>query len=67
MEKSMHGIKPRTLTNSELIQYASDQLHEGVLDIAVLTEALRRLNYYTEGKESQTATFADPRQLELSL
>jgi hypothetical protein len=63
----MQGIKPRTLTNSELIQYASDQLYEGVLDVAVLTEALRRLNYYTEGKENQTATFADPRQLELPL
>lgn len=63
----MHGIKPRTLTNGELIQYASDQLHEGVLDIAVLTEALRRLNYYTEGKESQTASFIDARQLELPL
>ncbi|MGA1024558.1 MAG: hypothetical protein ACO3S8_07745 [Aquiluna sp.] len=63
----MQGIKPRTLTNGELIQQASDQLHEGVLDIAMLAEVLRRLNYYTEGKENQTANFADPRQLELPL
>ncbi len=67
MEKSMQGIKPRTLTNQELIQYASDQLYEGVLDVAVLTEVLRRLNHYTDGKENQTATIHDPRQLELSL
>lgn len=63
----MQGIKPRTLTNQELIQYASDQLYEGVLNVAVLTEVLRRLNYYTDGKEDQTATIHDPRQLELSL
>ena len=63
----MQGIKPRTLTNQELIQYASDQLYEGVLNVAVLTEVLRRLNHYTEGKETQTASITDPRQLELSL
>ena len=64
----MQGIKPRTLTNSELIQYASDQLHEGVLDVAVLTEALRRLNYYTEGHETRVLrSIEDPRQLELPL
>jgi hypothetical protein len=63
----MHGIKPRTLTNQELIQYASDQLYEGVLNVAVLTEVLRRLNHYTDGKENQTASINDPRQLELSL
>ena len=63
----MQGIKPRTLTNHELIRYASDQLYEGVLDITVLTEVLRRLNWYTEGKEYQTASTIDSRQLELPL
>lgn len=63
----MQGIKPRTLTNHELIQYASDQLYEGVLDITVLTEVLRRLNWYTKGKEYQTAAVTDSRQLELPL
>jgi hypothetical protein len=64
----MHGIKPRTLTNGELIQQASDQLHEGVLDIAMLAEVLRRLNYYTEGHESRILrSETDPRQLELPL
>ena len=64
----MQGIKPRTLTNSELIQHASDQLHEGVLDIAVLAEVLRRLNYYTEGHETRILrSEEDPRQLELPL
>jgi hypothetical protein len=50
-----------------LIQYASDQLYEGVLDITVLTEVLRRLNWYTKGKEYQTAAVTDSRQLELPL
>jgi hypothetical protein len=50
-----------------LIRYASDQLYEGVLDITVLTEVLRRLNWYTEGKEYQTASTIDSRQLELPL
>ena len=64
----MQGIKPRTLTNSELIQYASDRVYEeGSLDVALATEILRRLNHYTEGKETQTASITDPRQLELSL
>ena len=63
----MQGIKPRTLTNSELIQYASDQLYEGVLNVAVMAEVLRRLNYYTDGKEDQTALLKDSRQLELPL
>ena len=63
----MQGIKPRTLTNSELIQYASDQLYEGVLNVAVMAEVLRRLNYYTDGKEGQTASIKDSRQLELPL
>ena len=64
----MHGIKPRTLTNQELIQYASDQLYEGVLNVAVLTEVLRRLNYYAEGHESRVLrSEEDPRQLELPL
>lgn len=64
----MQGIKPRTLTNGELIQYASDQLHEGVLDIAVMAEVLRRLNHYAEGHENRVVrSFEDPRQLELPL
>ena len=64
----MQGIKPRTLTNSELIQYASDQLYEGVLNVAVMAEVLRRLNYYTEGHETRVLhSIEDPRQLELPL
>lgn len=64
----MHGIKPRTLTNGELVQYASDLLHEGVLDVAVMAEVLRRLNYHIEGQESRILrSIDDPRQLELPL
>ena len=64
----MQGIKPRTLTNGELVQYASDLLHEGVLDVAVMAEVLRRLNYHIEGQESRILrSFEDPRQLELPL
>ena len=63
----MQGIKSRTLTNGELIQYASDQLYEGVLNVAVMAEVLRRLNWYTQGKEDQTASIKDSRQLELPL
>ena len=63
----MQGIKPRTLTNGELIQYASDQLYEGVMDVGAMTEVLRRLNWYTQGKEDQTASIKDSRQLELPL
>ena len=63
----MQGIKPRTLTNQELIQLVSDQLFEGVVDVAGMTEVLRRLNYYTDGKEDQTASIKDSRQLELPL
>lgn len=63
----MQGIKPRSLTNQELIQFASDQLFEGVLDVPAMTEVLRRLNYYTDGKEDQTASIIDSRQLELPL
>ena len=64
----MQGIKPRTLSNKELIQYASDRVYEeGSLDVALATEILRRLNHYTDGKENQTATLKDSRQLELPL
>ena len=63
----MQGITPRTLTNKELIQYAADQLYEGVLNEAVLAEVLRRLNWYTEGKEDATASIKDAAQLELPL
>lgn len=62
----MSGIQPRTLTNSELIQYTSDQLYEGVLNVALLTEVLRRLNYYIEGHESRVPrAIEDSTQLEL--
>ena len=62
----MSGIQPRTLTNSELIQYASDQLYEGVLNVSVLAEVLRRLNYYTEGHESLAPrSIEDSAQLDL--
>lgn len=64
----MQGTSPRTLTNKELIQYASDKLHdEGTLAHAEALELLRRLNYYTEGRENQNATIKDTRQLELPL
>lgn len=63
----MQGITPRTLTNKELIQHASDCLYEGLLDVPTLTEVLRRLNWYTEAKENETASIRDHRQIELPL
>lgn len=63
----MQRTQPRTLTNKELIQYASDQMYEGVADVPTMTEVLRRLNYYTDGREDQNATIKDTRQLELPL
>ena len=63
----MQRIRPRTLTNKELIQFASAQLFEGKLDVATMSEVLRRLNHYTDGKEDQTASIKDSRQLELPL
>ena len=37
------------------------------LPIDWATELLRRLNYYTDGREDQTASVKDTRQLELPL
>ena len=63
----MQRTQPRTLTNKELLQYASDRMYEGDLDVATMAEVLRRLNWYTEGKEDQIASLKDSRQLELPL
>lgn len=63
----MQRTQPRTLTNKELIQYASDQMYEGVADVPTMTEVLRRLNWYTQGLEDQNASLKDSRQLELPL
>ena len=64
----MQGPQPRTLTNGELISVCSDRLAaNSILDYAHSLELMRRLNYYTQGKENQTANVFDDRQLELPL
>jgi hypothetical protein len=64
----MQGPQPRTLTNNELISACADRLAaNSTLDYAHAIELLRRLNYYTQGKENQTANVFDDRQLELPL
>lgn len=64
----MYGTQPRTLTNGELISVCADRLAaNSTLDYAHAIELLRRLNYYTQGKENQTANVFDDRQLELPL
>ena len=64
----MQGTQPRTLTNNELVSACADRLAaNSSLDYAHALELLRRLNYYTQGKENQTASVFDDRQLELPL
>jgi hypothetical protein len=64
----MLGTQPRTLTNGELISVCADRLAENsTLDYAHSLELMRRFNFYTQGKEDQTANIFDNRQLELPL
>lgn len=64
----MQGTQPRTLTNGELISVCADWLaNNATLDYAHSLELMRRLNFYTQGKENQTANIFDDRQLELPL
>lgn len=63
----MHGIKPRTLTNAELLKYGAELAAEGPLPVDWAVELLRRLNYYTTGLEKHTASNVDDRQLTLPL
>jgi hypothetical protein len=63
----MHGIKPRTLTNAELLKYGAELAAEGPLPVDWAIELLRRLNYYTSGLEKHTASNVDERQLTLPL
>jgi hypothetical protein len=51
-----------------LISVCADRLAaNSILDYAHSLELMRRLNYYTQGKENQTANVFDDRQLELPL
>lgn len=63
----MHGIKPRNLTNAELLKYGAAMVEEGSLPAEWAIELLRRLNYYTGGLEQHTASTIDPKQLTLPL
>jgi hypothetical protein len=63
----MQGIKPRTLSNKELIRIGADLLAQGVLPNDYALELLRRLNWYTQNRENETATEVDPRQQKLPL
>lgn len=63
----MQGIKPRGLTNSELIRVSADYVDNGGLPNDFAVELLRRLNWYTQDKERETATATDPRQQSLPL
>lgn len=63
----MHGIKPRTLSNEELLRYGAYLAAEGPLPTEWAAELLRRLNYYTAGLEKHNASSIDPRQIPLPL
>ena len=63
----MHGIKPRTLSNEELLKYSAILLDSQQLPTEWAVELLRRLNYYTGGLEKHTASNIDERQLSLPL
>lgn len=63
----MHGIKPRTLSNKELLKYGAELAEEGPLPAEWAVELLRRLNYYTGGLENHTASNVDDKQLTLPL
>lgn len=67
MENGMQGIKPRSLTNSELIRVGADYVDRGGLPNDFAVELLRRLNWYTQDKERETASETDPRQQSLPL
>ena len=63
----MHGIKPRTLSNAELLKYGADLAEQGPLPTEWAVELLRRLNYYTGGLENRAASNVDDKQLTLPL
>lgn len=63
----MQGIKPRTLSNTELLKYGAELTEQGPLPVEWAVELLRRLNYYTGGFENHTASNVDNRQLTLPL
>lgn len=63
----MQGIKPRTLSNAELMRLSAELIDRGPLPTEWATELLRRLNYYTAGLEKHTASTIDPKQLTLPL
>lgn len=63
----MQGIRPRSLTNSELIRASADYIGHGGVPDEYAIELLRRLNWYTKDKERETATETDPRQQALPL
>ena len=63
----MHGIKPRTLSNAELLKYGAELADQGPLPAEWAVELLRRLNYYTGGLEKHTASNVDDKQLTLPL
>jgi len=69
----MHGIKPRTLNNGELMQMCADQIHEGGMPHDFQVELLRRFNYYMSISSQKdvlaidAANPVDPRQLALPL
>ena len=63
----MQGIKPRTLSNKELLKYGAELAEQGPLPVEWAIELLRRLNYYTGGLENHTASNVDNRQLTLPL
>ena len=63
----MQGIKPRTLSNKELLRISADMLDFGPLPNEYAVELLRRLNWYTENRLDEAATEADTRQQSLPL
>ena len=64
----MQGMKPRTLSNAELLKYSAMLLDSyQPLPAEWATELVRRLNYYTAGLEQHTAATIDPKQLTLPL
>lgn len=65
----MQGIKPRTLSNAELLKYGAELADEGPLPVEWAVELLRRLNYYVGNSEllKHTASTTDDTQLSLPL
>jgi hypothetical protein len=62
----MHGIKPRTLSNAELIRYATLDMeaNEGGMSMEYQVELLRRFNALAPLNEFPAI---DPQQLALPL